>query len=273
MPGIPRTPALFLFAHHDDEFFIAVIMRRLAAARLPLAAVWLTHGGLHGNRREAESRRAMELIGVEPSSQYFLRLPDGHALDNLEEIIMRLSRLLRVLKPASVFVPAFEGGHPDHDTAQLAAAAAIRRMSQVSSDRAVEDEPAAVSHATSHIQRPTLYEFPLYNRAAARLLRVGQFIPGTTEVRHTPVKLRDRLLKQRLAVIFRSQRAIIWPLTGLRGGPMMVHVKGEPYRRVPASRDYTVRPHPGRLAYEYYTSERFQHFAGVAAGAVSAART
>lgn len=250
MPGTPKTPALFLFAHHDDEFFIAVTMRRLVAARLPVAAVWLTRGGLHGDRREAESRRAMELIGVDPSSQHFLRLPDGHALDSLEDIIVRLSSLLRRLKPASIFVPAFEGGHPDHDTVQLAAAAAVMRTGQ----------------------RPDIYEFPLYNRADARLLKVGEFISGTTEIRQTPVKLRDRLLKRRLAVIFRSQRAIIWPLTGLKGGPMMVHVKGEPYRRVPASRDYTVRPHPGRLAYEFYTSERFQHFAAVAAGVVSSAR-
>lgn len=218
-------------------------MRRLVAARLPVAAVWLTRGGLYGDLREAESRRAMELLGVEPSSQYFLRLPDGHALDNLEGIVVRLSRLLRRLKPASVFVPAFEGGHPDHDAAQLAAAVAIRSI--------------------SHILRPTLFEFPLYSRTGGRLLRVGEFIPGTTEIRQTPVKLRDRLLKRRLAVTFRSQRAIIWPLTGLRGGPMMVHVKGEPYRRVPADRDYTVRPHPGRLAYEFYTSERFQHFAAL----------
>jgi LmbE family N-acetylglucosaminyl deacetylase len=225
-------------------------MRRLVAARLPVVAVWLTRGGLHGDLREAESRQAMELIGVDPANEYFLRLPDGHVLDNLEDVVERLSRLLKKLRPASIFVPAFEGGHPDHDTAQLAAALAIMRTSRSSS----------------------LYEFPLYSRTGARLLRVGEFIPGTTEIRQTPVKLRDRLLKRRLAVTFRSQRAIIWPLTGLKGGPMMVHVKGEPYRRVPASRDYTVRPHPGRLAYEFYTSERFQHFATVAAAAVSSAR-
>lgn len=251
-------------------------MRRLGAAGLPVAALWLTRGGLHGSLREAESRRAMEQIGVDPSSLYFLRLPDGHALDKLEDIVTRLSRLLEKLKPASIFVPAFEGGHPDHDTAQLAAALAIRRMRSKSPSGEAADstgiEPAAANDVIGHIQQPALYEFPLYNRTGGRLLRVGEFIPGTTEVRQTPVNLRDRLLKRRLAVIFHSQRAIVWPLTGLRGGPMMVHVKGEPYRRVPASRDYTVRPHPGRLAYEYYTSERFQHFAAVAAGAVSAAR-
>ena len=47
---------------------------------------------------------------------------------------------------------------------------------------------------------------------------------------------------------------------------MMVHVKGEPWRRVPLYRDYTVRPHPGRLAYEYYAPRRFNKFADVARG-------
>lgn len=232
-------------------------MRRLAAARMPMAAAWLTRGGLHGKQREAESRRAMELIGVDPSSQYFFRLADGHALDNLEDIVMRLTGLIGRLRPASIFVPAFEGGHPDHDATQLAAAVAISRISRDPSDG---------------IHKPTLFEFPLYNRAGARLLRVGEFIPGTTQTRQTPVKQRDRLLKRRLAAIFRSQRMIIWPLTGLRGGPMMVHARGEPYRQVPASRDYSIRPHPGRLAYEYYTSERFPHFAAVAAAADSSTR-
>jgi len=240
-------------------------MRRLAAARLPVEALWLTRGGLHGQRREAETRRAMELIGVEPPRLHFLRLPDCHALDRLEDIVVRLSLLLRALKPASVFVPAFEGGHPDHDAAQLAAAVAMRRMSGLSALGRMD----GLSALSQTIRRPTLYEFPLYSRSGARLLRVGEFIPGTTEIKQTPIILRDRLLKRRLAVIFRSQRTIIWPLTGMRGGPMMVHTKGEPYRRVPLSRDYSVRPHPGRLAYEYYTSRRFQQFAGIATRAMA----
>ncbi len=219
-------------------------MRRLAAARLPLAAVWVTRGGLHGDRREAESRRAMDLIGVPPQDLFFLRLPDGRVLDYMDDIVARLARLFRELKPASVFVPAYEGGHPDHDAVQLAAAAAIARNPH---------------------PHPVLHEFPLYNRAGAGLLKVGEFIPGTTAIERTPMKLADRLLKRKLVVLFASQRAILWPLTGIKGGPMMVHMKGEPYRRVPLDRDYTVRPHPGRLAYEYYAPGRFKEFIKAAA--------
>ena len=103
-------------------------MRRLVAARLPVTAVWLTRGGLHGDRREAESRRAMELIGLDPREQIFFRLPDGQVLDFMDEIVERLARLFGKVRPASIFVPAFEGGHPDHDAAQLAAAAlSVRR--------------------------------------------------------------------------------------------------------------------------------------------------
>lgn len=235
-------------------------MRRMAAAHLPLAAAWLTRGGLHGERREAESRRAMRLIGVGPCNQFFFRLPDGRVLDFMDDIVERLERLAAELRPQSIFVPAFEGGHPDHDGAQLAAVAALRnfRAEAPGGDAGGDD-------GSVHFINPILYEFPLYNRAGARILKVGQFIPGTTPAGQTPMKLQDRLLKRKLVDNFPSQRAILWPLTGLRGGPMMVHVKGEPYRRVPRDRDYTIRPHPGRLAYEYYTAWRFGDFAEVAA--------
>ena len=233
-------------------------MRRMAAAHLPLAAAWLTRGGLHGERREAESRQAMRLIGVEPRNQFFFRLPDGRVLDFMDDIIARLQRLAAELQPASVFVPAFEGGHPDHDGAQLAVAAALSRGRSGAGSGAASLKAASVA-------APALYEFPLYNRSGARILKVGQFIPAATPVEQTPMKLQDRLLKRQLVDNFPSQRAILWPLTGIRGGPMMVHVQGEPYRQVPRDRDYAIRPHPGRLAYEFYTAWRFRDFAEVAA--------
>jgi len=229
-------------------------MRRLAEARQPVAAAWLTRGGLHGGRREAESRQAMKLIGVDSRNLFFFRLVDGHALDFIEEIVTRLERLFSELRPASIFVPAFEGGHPDHDAVQLAAAAALSRLSR---QQKITGE--------DRLPHPMLLEYPLYTRAGAKLLKVGSFIPANVPTKQTPMKLKDRLFKRKVAITFSSQRAILWPLTGLRGGPMMVHVKGEPYRRVPRDRDYTMRPHRGRLAYEYFTRARFPRFAAVAA--------
>jgi LmbE family N-acetylglucosaminyl deacetylase len=255
-------------------------MRRLVAARLPVTAVWLTRGGLHGDRREAESRQAMELIGLDPREQIFFRLPDGQVLDFMDEIVERLARLFGKVRPASIFVPAFEGGHPDHDAAQLAAAAALKRaggnrvvaaLNQAGGKRVVEGSGSgsgyskgAITGEREHRQQPRLYEFPLYHRANTKLLKVGEFIPATAPVERTPMKLKDRLLKRKLAAVFSSQRLIIRPLIGLRGGSMMVHLKGEPYRAVSRDRDYTVRPHPGRLAYEYYTPKRFHEFSDAA---------
>ncbi len=217
-------------------------MRHLARQG-PVTPVWLTRGGLGGDKREAESCRAMELLGIPRESIHCLRLPDGGALDHVEEIVRRLIPLMAREKPASVFVPAFEGGHPDHDAAQLAAAAAMRR--------------SGLGGA--------LYEFPLYHRQGARTIAIGRFIPDATPRQETRLKLKDRLMKRKLVSVYRSQRAILMPLLALRGGPMMVHLQGEPYRRVPSGRDYGVRPHPGRLAYEFYTRRRFAGFAAVAA--------
>ena len=235
-----KAPVLFLFAHHDDEIFIATLIRRLTDEHGQVACAWLTRGGLGGREREAESPRAVETLGVGRNSLFFFRLPDGKALDYLDEIVNRLTRLLVKLRIVSVFVPAFEGGHPDHDTAQLALALSIRLL------------PGGIS----------LYEFPLYNRYHTRLFRVGEFIPDTASTtRWTSMKLRDRLLKRKLSHFFASQRLILVPLLGLKGGPMMLHLKGEPFRRVPVGRDYRRRPHAGRLAYEYFTRYRFGQFA------------
>ncbi|MFA6002305.1 MAG: PIG-L family deacetylase [Thermoleophilia bacterium] len=244
----PGFPALFLFAHHDDEIFIATTLQALAV-RGDVSAAWVTRGGLHGGRREAESRRAMDILGVHPQRLHFFRLPDGRVLEHTDEVISRLTRLIQRLKPASVFVPAFEGGHPDHDAVQLAAAEAIRRC---------------VPDSSGDRSRPQLYEFPLYNRRAARFLSVGELMPEAVPTLRTAVKLKDRLIRRKLMVTFRSQRLILWPLLGLKGGPMMLHAGGEPYRCVPLDRDYSVRPHPGRLAYEFYTPVRFARFAKTA---------
>lgn len=246
----PPPPSLFVFAHHDDELFIAATMRRLALTGGQVLAAWLTRGGLHGNRREAESRRATELLNVKPENLYFFGLPDGRALDYLDDIVNRLAALLKKRRPGSVFVPAFEGGHPDHDCVQLAAAAAVRDF-----------QPQG--------GKPELYEFPMYHRRRGRPLAVGEFLPGGGPTLYTPLKLGDRLLKRKLAGIYSSQRLITWPLLALKGGPMMLHLRGEPYRPVPPDRDYTRPPHPGRLAYEFYTRIRFKDFAEKARRLVS----
>lgn len=230
--------AVFVFAHHDDEFFVAATMRRRAAAGAEVSAVWLTVGGLGGRQREAESRRAMELLGIGSDRLYCLRLPDGRAVCHLDEIIHRLEALFQRLRPAAVFVPAYEGGHPDHDAAQLAAAIALARTGL----------------------KADLCEFPLYHRYRSRFLTVGEFLPGPPEPSYTRLGLKERLLKKKMAGLYESQRPVMPALLSFRGGPLLLHPRGEPWRPVPAGRDYRQRPHGGRLAYEFYTRVRFRGF-------------
>lgn len=233
---------VFVFAHHDDEFFIAATMRRKAAAGAEVSAVWLTVGGLGGRRREAESRRAMKLLGVGLERLYCLRLPDGRALNHLDEVVTRLEALFDRLKPSAIFVPAWEGGHPDHDAAQLATSVALKRAGL----------------------KAELCEFPLYHRFRSRLFSVGEFLPGPPGPAYTWLGLKERMLKQKLAGVYESQRPVMVPLLALKGGPMLMQPRGEPWRQVPADRDYRVPPHEGRLTYEYYTRVRFGSFRAAA---------
>lgn len=246
LPPLPSTPALFLLAHHDDELFIAATMRRLARQG-QLTALWLTQGGLGAARRRQESVAAMDILGVPRRRLLYMRLPDNHLLDFLPEIAERLRRLLYRLRPASVFVPAYEGGHQDHDTVQLAAALALARL-----------EPESG-------WQPRLYEFPLYHWRPGSLPAVGRLPEvAAASAGQTPLKLQDRLLKQKLARVYASQRLILYPLLAIKGGPMMLHLSGEPYRLVPAGRDYTQPPLAGRPAYEYFMFRRFRRFAAAA---------
>lgn len=239
----PQTPVLFIFAHHDDEFFIAATIRE-AARRGEVRIAWLTSGGLHGARRRAESVQAARLLGVPAKNLLFLALPDHHALDFLDDIVDRLAALILRLRPAAIFVPAFEGGHLDHDTTQLAAAIALEKIS-------------------GDAGQPVLYEFPLYHRSGP-VLTVGKFLPAASPESRTRLKLKDLLLKQKLVRVFASQRLILSPLLALRGGPALLHLGGEPYRPVPAGRNFSKRPHAGRLAYEYYSRGKFDQFARAA---------
>ena len=245
LPPLPATPALFLLAHHDDELFIAATLRRLVRQG-EVTVLWLTQGGLGAAGRRAESVTAMELLGVPPDALRYMCLPDNHLLAYLPQVVVRLRRLICRLRPASVFVPAFEGGHQDHDTVQLAAARALACLAP---------EPH---------WRPRLYEFPLYHWQPGHLPVVGRLPAGIPPQQQTPLKLRDRLLTQKLTRIYASQKFILYPMFAIKGGPMMLHLGGEPFREVPAGRDYAETPLGTRPAYEYFMLRRFSRFAAAA---------
>lgn len=123
-----RRAAVALFAHPDDEIGLYPWLMAANAAGRRVFCVWLTDGGWGGQnveRRCNESRTVLARMGLDTTAMHFagveLGIPDGSLhlrLDDATEWLLRHFEHLEVDTP--LWVPAWEGGHSDHDAAHLA---------------------------------------------------------------------------------------------------------------------------------------------------------
>ena len=122
---IHEPVAVFFFAHQDDEFgvFHQLCEERRAGRRI--CCVYLTNGeasGVTAPTRNAESVAVLLKLGVAQSDIVFigqeLSIGDGALADNMDTARRWLVAWMTGLTDvAAVYVPAWEGGHPDHDAA------------------------------------------------------------------------------------------------------------------------------------------------------------
>ena len=249
--GATSQTALFVLAHHDDEVFCAGHLYRAVREGRTIRLLWATAGGLASPaRRVAEGRSVCRLLELAPEAARDLRLPDQQAIRHVGEIVAAAAALIDGVddRGVSVCVPAYEGGHPDHDAVNLAVAI-LRR------------------------QRPGIdaCEFPLYRRAGLRLSVQSPHPAANTPAGElTLLHLDDAAmeLRERLIRANASQRFIsLAPLLALarRAG----RGRAEPSRPLPAH-DYTRPPHDGRLLYETYTRRRFPGWRDAAATQIDA---
>jgi LmbE family N-acetylglucosaminyl deacetylase len=126
--------ALFLFAHQDDEFGVfAKIEEELRAGRY-VRCVYVTDGATNASPevRDAESRAVLQKLGVSKNDIIFLgrqlSIGDGQLYQHVDVFAEWLNGFVNLHQKLDVcFVPAWEGGHPDHD---LVHAIAVELLSQ-----------------------------------------------------------------------------------------------------------------------------------------------
>lgn len=125
-------PLAVVMAHPDDEFAVFPWIEAACRERRAVHCFWLTDGGWGGQdirRRRAESTAVLRKFGVPPEAMHFigeqLEIPDGELHARLEQVVPALRERFGGLPEAiEILVPAWEGGHSDHDATQLAAIAA-----------------------------------------------------------------------------------------------------------------------------------------------------
>lgn len=126
---------LFLFAHQDDEFAAIHLIEAGVRDGRQQRFAFLTNGAIKGGPdseiRNKETRRALGHIGVGEENIDFLGtaydLPDGALFQHLPRALDHLDEAIATRSIGRIIVPAWEGGHHDHDAVHLIGLALARR--------------------------------------------------------------------------------------------------------------------------------------------------
>lgn len=229
-----------LFAHPDDEFAVLPLLAALAARGQRIMLCWLTDGGFNGVRpdvRRAESIRVLAEWKVDSGCCRFIgvecRIPDGELHLNISRTLEALNQCLAVCSgPIKCLIPAWEGGHQDHDVTHVLGRYIRRSRANV-----------------------TLIQYPLYHGEGL----VGPFFKVLSPLSEMSIafslklSFRESVALLRACAKYRSQ----W-MTFLGLAPAIawkLFVKRKPINFCHVSQLNTcARPHKGRLLYERRTS-------------------
>lgn len=184
--------ACFLFPHPDDEFAVTSLILDRRQAGVRVSCFYLTDGAFGGQspvRRRVEALRALAGLGVVAEDVHFVGeengIGDGSLHLNLEKALAAL-RTLDAFKrpPEELFIPAWEGGHQDHDAVHLVGLA-----------------------LHSHLPDTRLRQFSIYHGAGlpGPFFHVMQPIPGNGPTEDRPGSLRERVAQVRFCLNYPSQ--------------------------------------------------------------------
>ena len=133
--------------------------------------------------RESEAFHSMQTIGIIRERVFFLQMGKQDVLDQLHEVIARLRKISRVVKPDCILGQDCEGGHEAHDLASFCAS-----------------EVARLERIQKHVV------FPLYHGKPQERLG-ARFIEGRETVIELPLDEEGRRLKTDILNCHASQKA------------------------------------------------------------------
>lgn len=192
MFDVAHGNVVYLFAHPDDEFACSMPIRAQTRRGVSVHCVFTTDGGHGGQsvfRRQQESRRVLARLGVPCSNIHFLGeahgFPDGGLHKKLAEASLALESCFeQITNVRAVALPAWEGGHQDHDATHLIGV-----------------------ELTLRLNIPLVRQFPLYNGAGlpGPLFKVMAPLCDNGPVRSYRAGMAERLFAVMLCFHYVSQ--------------------------------------------------------------------
>lgn len=228
--------ALFLFAHQDDEFGVLQHIADYRRCGVQVACAYLTDGQARRARaahRNAESKAVLRRLGVAEQDIAFagesLGVADACLPFQLEAAHAWIAQWLDSHAAiAALHVPAWEGGHQDHDALHAVAVSAAERRGLLA----------------------RTWQFPLYQSAGlpGPLLRVLTPLPANGPVHERQICWRDRMRNLQCCLSYPSQ-STTWLLLFL---PVLWHYlrRGVESLQPVSPARILERPHAGPLYYE-----------------------
>ncbi len=227
---------LILVAHPDDEVVAhAASIARARKEGAEVFALYLTHGCLaqetlwpwqrkqYDNRvamRRAETEAAAQFLGITPIGRSVVR-PTRYLWRELPQVRSEIETAINQCRPDQLWVPAYEGGNPDHDGLNAVASTFRSRLS--------------------------VLEFAEYNYFG-RKVRSQSFISSDETVRVITLATDERIAKRRALEIYASEKDNLF----------YVEREQESYRPL-AHYNYALPPHQGRLWYMRFQWVPFRH--------------
>ena len=226
---------LLLIPHPDDEVVgcCAAVCRAVAAGAV-VFGFYLTNGvpardvmwpwqrarhGLRIARRSSECARAADLLGLADAGRQ--DVPSRELRHHLASTERRLERILNETAAEVMWVPAYEGGHQDHDVANFLAHRFADRL--------------------------PVWEFSEYNYGGGRV-RSQEFWNSDGNEKLLSLSDGEARMKRLALAIYRSER-------GNLGG---IETGRESFRPLPVY-DYGRPPHDGPLFYQRFQWVLFRH--------------
>ncbi len=238
-------PIVFLLAHPDDEFGVFPWIEAALRDGRDVRCVWMTDGGWGGQDilvRQRESEKVLSGMGLKPDAMHFLgsehRFADGNLWNCLDAAVDALRNTYADIAPSQIVLPAWEGGHPDHDASYLAGL-------------------ALAAHSGGEVLQYTLYQG---EGLPGPVFRVLSPLPANGPHRTIEVGAWQRLRYITTCLGFRSQWKSFVGLLPFYA--LKLATRRHPFVLQPVQAGRTAqRPHPGPLLYERRGGPSWEAFA------------